>query len=87
MVDDPNDIFPYGKFSLVEDPAKVLARERECSTCIYFDRSLFDGFDAGTGPGYCRRYPPILYAVENKPVKQSQPVVSPWEWCGEWQKA
>lgn len=71
----------------MEDPTKVLAREQECSTCIYFDRSLFDGFDMGTGPGYCRRYPPTLYAVENKPVKQSQPVVSPWEWCGEWKKA
>ena len=84
---DPNDISIYGRFSLVEDPAKVIYRERECSTCIYFDRSLFDGFDAGTGPGYCRRYPPLVYVPTSKVMKQTQPIVSPWEWCGEWQKA
>ena len=44
----------------------------------------------GAGPGYCRRFPPVLYVVEgrgNNPVKQAQPVVNGWEWCGEWQKA
>lgn len=89
-MDDPNDISVYGMFSIVEkvdDPTKVLFRERECSTCMYFDRTLFDGFEIEAGPGYCRRYPPTTYSVGAKPTKQTQPVVSPWEWCGEWQKA
>lgn len=75
------------KLHIVDDPTKVLFREQECSTCIYFDRALFDGFETGSGPGYCRRYPPVVYAPERKPVKQTQPIVSPWEWCGEWKKA
>lgn len=93
VVDDLNDISMYGMFSImdeptiVDDPIKVLFRERECSTCLFFDRTLFDGFELNAGPGYCRRYPPSVYSVEAKPVKQTQPVVSPWEWCGEWQKA
>ena len=89
VVDDSNDISVYGMFSIVEvdDPTKVLFRERECSTCMYFDRTLFDGFEIEAGPGYCRRYPPTTYSVGSKPTKQTQPVVSPWEWCGEWQKA
>ena len=87
MVYDPIDIFPYGRFLIVNSDVKVMFRERECSTCLYFDRTLFDGFDAEAGPGYCRRYPPALYGSERKPIKQSQPVVSPWEWCGEWEKA
>jgi len=53
---------------------------------MYFDRALFEGFEADIGPGYCRRYPPVLYSTGGK-SKQTQPVVSPWEWCGEWQKA
>jgi len=71
--------------SIVNEPS-VAFREKECSTCMYFDRALFEGFEADIGPGYCRRYPPVLYSSGGK-SKQTQPVVSPWEWCGEWQKA
>jgi len=68
----------------------VISRERECSTCRWFDRGLFEGDDAESGPGYCRRYPPVMYVVEGRgsnPVKQAQPVVQGWEWCGEWSQA
>lgn len=69
------------------DEVGLISRDKECSSCLYFDRTLFDGFEMDTGPGYCRRYPPTMYTTESKVMKQSQPVVSPWEWCGEWQKA
>ena len=65
----------------------LVGREHECSTCRWFDRSLFEGENMGAGPGYCRRFPPVLDVVEgrgNNPVKQAQPVVNGWEWCGEW---
>lgn len=58
-------------------------RARECSSCGFFDRSLFDGFEAGTGPGFCRRFPPVVFPREGE-GRQAFPVVSPWEWCGEW---
>jgi len=68
----------------------VISRERECSTCRWFDRGLFEGDDSGSGPGYCRRYPPVMYFAEGRSggsVKQAQPVVQGWEWCGEWSQA
>ena len=70
----------------IRNVPSVAFRVIESSTCVYFDRALFEGFEADIGPGYCRRYPPVLYTSAGK-SKQTQPVVSPWEWCGEWKKA
>lgn len=64
-----------------------VGRLEECSTCRWFDRSQFEGEDSQLGPGYCRRYPPVIYQAEPRGVRQAQPVVQGWEWCGEWSKA
>jgi len=65
---------------------------RICQHCRFFrdrdgkrvDKPAFEGGPANAG--YCWRYPPtIFWNSTTGYIMRDRPVVSSWEWCGEYQ--
>ena len=58
---------------------------RICQFCRHFrDR---DGYVVEESrAGYCWRYPPVIvWSMKINDTMRDRPVMSPWEWCGEYQ--
>jgi hypothetical protein len=64
------------KFEIVE----AEEMDERCLDCFFFKPS------PSGQHGYCRRYPPTFTATDEagRP-KFYSPVVSPWNWCGEFE--
>jgi len=58
--------------------------EQRCETCRFWHEPL-QHIDDDYFTGQCRRYPPIVYSIENE-MQQARPFMPEYDFCGEWQQ-